>query len=173
MRLKLSLNGNKKYTAAIEGYGYIGTHLNIKHEREKELKSSVFISGHDTNHLPTVEHHEWPHEAVRIGDKVEIEVLDDAGESDSPIKSFSSSEDKYTLFENQSLANALKELVLDYEKKLFALLQNVQDSESQNEIKKFKRAMGMVLMANAENLLWPIYRKHHELIPDEMRNESF
>jgi hypothetical protein len=174
MKLKLSIKGKKEIITCIEGHGHLGAHLNIHNHRKEEKPPSVFVSGHDTNDESVTKHYNWAERELKIGDKVEIEVLTDSGneESDEPDKTYLSSDERYTLLENANLAKELKGMILDFEKNLFYMFDNVKDCESEDELKKYKRSLGKILMSNAENILYPLYRKHSDLIPDELRGKS-
>lgn len=174
MKLKISINGKKEIITCIDGYGHLGAHLNIYKHRKETKPSSVFVSGHDTNEETVTKHYNWAERELKTGDKVEIEILTDSDveASDEPDTTYLSSDEKYTLLENANLAKELKSMILDFEKNLFNMLDNVNDCESEDELKKYKRSLGKILMSNAENILYPLYRKHTDLIPDELRGKS-
>jgi len=170
MRLSLSVNGVLRVTAAVNGPGYLNVHLNL-HDRPKESDYSkiVRVEGTQTQETETVSLH-WPQSELRLGDVLEIRLLDD-GEADAPTTVKRSSESPRNLFSHAELANELVGVVSDFDSRLMELLSKSEQLESADEHKTFKTAVGRVLYATGENFLYPVYRRHKELIPDELKGE--
>jgi hypothetical protein len=51
------------------------------------------------------------------------------------------------------------------------LLEKAKETEPAEDSKKFGRACGSVAFELGENLLYPIYRRHKELIPEDLKGE--
>jgi len=51
------------------------------------------------------------------------------------------------------------------------LLLKSEKAEPADEHKKFKRAIGAILWELGVHLLHPVYRRHKDLIPDELKGE--
>jgi len=51
------------------------------------------------------------------------------------------------------------------------LLEKAQETEPAEDSKKFERACGIVALELGKNLLYPIYRRHKELIPGDLKGE--
>jgi len=168
MRLSLSINGTSRVTAAMSGPGYLSAHLNV-HDRPKEddYSKTIHISGYQTLETETVVL-EWRKFDLQNGDAVELRVLDD-GEGDAPSSSRTSSESPGNLFSRSELARELLSLVSDFEGRLMQLVAKSEKCESPDEQKRLTAAVGRVLMELGNSFLYPVYRRHKELVPDELR----
>jgi hypothetical protein len=58
----------------------------------------------------------------------------------------------------------LLRLVADFEKRLLELLNKAEQEEAPDEHQKINNAVGHVVVALGDYLLYPIYRRHKELI---------
>lgn len=105
-----------------------------------------------------------------VGDVVEVRILPE-GEGDPPTSSKTSSEAPSNLFSNIELAKELVQAVSNFEKRLMELLDKAKETETPEDCKKVERAVGSVVFELGENLLYPVYRRHKELIPDELKGE--
>jgi hypothetical protein len=170
MRLSLKVNGIPTLVAAVNGSGYLSAHVNLS-ERPKENEHSklVRIVGTETHESETVRL-SWPEMKLQIGDTVELGVLSD-GESDPPAKIRNSSESPNNLFSHLELAREVVSIVSTFDAQLMQLLNKSKDTELEHEHKKFALAVGHVLAQLGDSLLYPIYRRHKELMPDELRGE--
>jgi len=170
MRLSLSINGVSRLVAAVSGSGYLGGYLNL-HERPKDndYSKSIRLSGTQTLDTETIRF-EWPTFDLKTGDAVEIRVLDD-GEGDAPSEVRRSSESPQNLFTNIELAKELLTLVSDFESRLIPLIEKSKETEPVDEQKKIALSIGYVLTELGDRLLYPIYRRHKELVPDELKGE--
>jgi len=97
-------------------------------------------------------------------------VLTD-GEGDPPTATRRSSELPTNLFSSVDLAKELIQIVSDYETRLMALVEKSEKTEPPDEHKKFTKAVGNVLYEHGASLLYPIYRRHKELIPENLKGE--
>jgi hypothetical protein len=166
----MNVNGGTPIVASVRGPGYLSAHLNMKN-RPKENKSgiSVTISGTETNETETVSL-KWPILDLKVADVVELRVLPE-GEGEAPTRVRRSSESPYNLLSSLELARELLKVVSDFEQRLTDLRCKSQDTEPPDEHKKFESALGRVAWEVGENLLYPVYRRHKELIPEELKGE--
>jgi hypothetical protein len=51
------------------------------------------------------------------------------------------------------------------------LLEKAKKTEPAEDCKRFERACGSAAFELGENLLYPIYRRHKELIPEDLKGE--
>ena len=58
-----------------------------------------------------------------------------------------------------------------FETELFAILAKVRSDEPAAERQKFQRSVGHVAADLGERLLYPIYRNHPLLVPEQLRGE--
>lgn len=170
MRLSLKVNGNSRVVASVNGPGYLSAHLNL-HDRPKEgdYSKTVQIAGIQTMETETV-YLDWPKLDLQVGDAVEIRLLED-GEGDTPSAVRRSSESPRNLFSRPDLAKELVALVSDFEARLMQLVDRTEKTESAKEHKTFATAVGRVLTEVADAFLYPVYRRHKELVPDELKGE--
>ena len=69
------------------------------------------------------------------------------------------------------MAKEVVHAVSEFEKNLMRLLEKAQETEPAEDSKKFERACGIVALELGKNLLYPIYRRHKELIPGDLKGE--
>jgi hypothetical protein len=69
------------------------------------------------------------------------------------------------------LARELLQAVSESERRLHELAQESKELEPRDEYKKFTRALGGIAWELGQNFLYPVYRRHKELIPEEQKNE--
>jgi hypothetical protein len=170
MRLSLSVNGAPSIVASLSGPGYLSAHLNMSDRpKEKQHEKSVRINAFETGETETVSM-KWPTFQLGVGDVVELRILPD-GNGDAPIKIHRSSDSPYVLFSSIDLAKELIQAVSDFEHHLTELRHKSEEMEPADEHKKFESAIGAVAWELGQHLLYPIYRKHRELIPDDMKGE--
>lgn len=170
MRLSLTVNGAPRVVAAVNGPGFLSAHLNL-HDRPKENDDSktVRIAGIETHETETT-YLDWSKVQLGIGDEVQIRILDD-GHGDPPSAVRRSSEAPQNLFSNSAIASELLSVVADFESRLMELISKSEKSEPENEHTKFANAAGHVLSELGDRFLYPVYRRHRELIPDELKGE--
>jgi hypothetical protein len=170
MRLSMAVNKGNPIVATIAGPGYLDAHLNMgdrpKHDEDKKI---VRLVGMETRETETVVL-EWPSVDLKIGDVVELRVLPE-GEGDEPTEIRRSSESPDNLFSTSEMANELVRTVSEFEERIGKLIEKSQQLEPSDEHKKFARAWGRVVWALGQSLLSPVYRRHKELIPDELKHE--
>jgi hypothetical protein len=170
MRLSLSVNGVSRYVAAVPGPGYLSAHLNMRDRpKEGDRLAQVRVEGNQTTDTETVTL-KWPTFELHGGDVVEVRVLPD-GEGDVPAEVRKSSESPPNLLANDELAKNVLNAVSDFERRLMELLSESKKTEPAEEHKKFARAIGGVLAEHGPQLLYPIYRRHRELVPTELKGE--
>jgi hypothetical protein len=170
MRLSLKVNGTPRVVAAVNGPGYLSAHLNLcERPKDDDYSKSVHITGTQTLATETVRF-SWPEFDVQVGDTVELGVLND-GESDAPSAVRRSSESPQNLFSHAELAREVLSAVSGFESQLMLAMQKSKNTESADEHKKFTLAVGHVLAQLGDSLLSQIYRRHKELVPDELKGE--
>jgi hypothetical protein len=108
---------------------------------------------------------------LKVGDAVELRVLPE-GQGDAPTSVRRSSESPYNLLSSPELARELLNVISEFEQRLTDLRLKSQDTEPPDEYKKFESALATVAWELGQNLLYPVYRRHKELIPDELKGES-
>ena len=99
-----------------------------------------------------------------------VRVMHD-GEGNEPSEVSRSSGSPYNLFSNAALAKELLHAVSEFEERLSKLLEKSEEMEPPDDHEKFTRAWGSVVWELGQNLLHPVYRRHKELIPKELKNE--
>jgi hypothetical protein len=145
----------------------------------------VAIEAHETESV----HLEWPVVALKEGDAVTLRLLAD-GPSTQPAKTSRTSDHPANLFSDPSLAaqvlDACKEAnlfsdpslaaqVLDackeFESRLGVILERSRALEPPEDDAKFLRAVGYLASELGDRLLYPIYRKHSALVPEDLRGD--
>lgn len=170
MRLFLKVNDGPRVTAAVDGPGYLSAHLNIHgHPKNNDYSKVVQIVGIETFETETVQS-KWPKFDLKEGDTVELHLLKD-GEGDPPVEIRKSSESPRNLFSNSELAKEVLSEVSAFERQLMQILDKSKNTEPTDEHKRVARAVGEVLAQLGDSLLYPIYRRHKQLIPDEFKGE--
>jgi hypothetical protein len=172
MRLSMAVNGGNPIVASLPHPGYLSAHLNMSDRpKENERKKTIGLGGHETRETETV-HLKWPSVELKVGDVVELRVLPE-GEGNEPSEARTSSKSPYNLFSNAELAKELLQAVSEFEGRLRKLLEKSEELEPADEHKKLTRAWRSVVWELGENLLYPVYRRHKDLIPEALKNEIF
>lgn len=170
MRLSLKVNGNPCIVAAVNGPGYLNAHLNMRDRpKENDYSNVVRIGGIQTLETETVQLN-WPKFDLQKGDTVELSLLSDGG-SDPPTETRRSTESPKNLFSNPELAKEVLLTVSNFERQLMEIMGKSKNTESEDEHKRFARAVGEVLAQLGDSFLYPIYRRHKQLVPDELKGE--
>ncbi len=113
---------------------------------------------------------QWPTLDLNIGDSVENGILDE-GEGDAPAFTKRSSESPTSLFTSPKIATKLLQTVSDFEARVMELLDDSKAIEPESEHRTFEGAVGRVAMELGDSFLYPIYRRHSELVPEGLRGE--
>ena len=171
MRMSLSVNGTTRMTASLPAAGFLSAHLNLS-DRPKEGTATrkVRLAAFDTSDDTETVSLEWPTINLDIGDVVELRILSD-GDGDAPSKTGRSSEAPSNLFSNSGLAGDLMRAVGDFETRAIDILSRSRSLEPPEEYQKLRQAIPGVLSEIASRLLYPIYRRHKELVPDSHKGE--
>jgi hypothetical protein len=166
----MAVNARNPVTASLSGSGYLSAHLNMSHRPKEGVNNkSVRIDGIETHETETVRL-KWPTFELQTGDVVELQVLPD-GQGDPPSEIRSSSESPYKLFLSTELARELVQAVAEFERRLSELLRKSGEMEPTEEHKKFTAANASIAWELGQHLLYPVYRGHRELIPEELKGE--
>lgn len=170
MRLALKINGMPRFIAALQSPGYLSAHVNLlERPNEDDYSKKIRIVGIHTGETESI-HFDWPELDLQVGDTVELH-LQDGSDGDPPIATRASSKSPENLFSRPALAKELLELVSDFEKSLMQLVEKSQEVEPAEENKRFTRAVGRAFTALGECFLYPVYRRHKELVPNELKGE--
>lgn len=171
MRLSMTVNGATPIVAAVSGPGYLSAHLNMKDRPNEENGSgaSIGISGFQTEETTTVSL-KWPILDLNVGDVIQLVVLPE-GEGNTPTRVRLSSESPYNLFSGSELARELLQAVSDFEERLVHLLDKSHDTEPPDEHKKFMSAYANVAWEVGQNFLHPVYRRHKDLVPEQLKGD--
>ena len=170
MRLSLAINGAHRVTASVSGPGYLNVHLNMRDRpKDNDYAKRVRIDGTQTLETESVRLN-WPAFDLQTGDILEFRLLEE-GEGDAPSGIKKSTESPSNLFSSIDLAKELLQLVSDFDARLMELVEKSEKSEPADEHKKFCDAVGMVSYIEGEKFLYPIYRRHKELIPENLKGE--
>jgi hypothetical protein len=170
MRLALKINGIPRLVAAVSGPGFLNAHLNLSDRpKDNDYSRVVRIVGVQTLETETVRL-SWPEVDLQVGDTAELRLLDD-GEGDAPGAVRRSSESPQNLLSHAELASEVLSVVSGFESRLMQMLDKSKTTESADEHKRFALAVGHVLAQLGESLLYPIYRRHKELVPDQLKGE--
>jgi len=170
MRLSISVNGSAPMTASLAGPGYLNAHLTMADRpKENDHGRTVRAVGIETRETETI-YMKWPQLDLQVGDVVKVQILPE-GEGDAPKERKTSSEAPFNLLSSMELAKEVVHAVSEFEKNLMQLLQKARETEPAEDSKTFERACGSVAFELGENLLYPIYRRHKELIPEDLKGE--
>ena len=171
MRISLSINGNPQYTASLSGAGYLNAHLNVRNRfKENDLSAVVRMHATDTSQETENVSMDWPAIPLHAGDVVELKLLP-PGEGDPPSQTRRTSEDPRNLFARAENAAELIKIVSEFEARLMDLVSRFEQTEPPDEFAKFQRAVGSVVWELGAAFLFPVYRRHQHLVPDEMKGE--
>ena len=170
MRLSMAVNCGNPVVASLSCAGYLNAHINLSERPEdNEREKTARIVGIEARESETV-HLKWPTVDLEIGDVVELRLLPD-GEGNEPSEIRKSSESPDNLFSSTELAKELVNAVSDFEQRLREIAEKSKALESPEEHKKFTNALGSTVWQLGQNLLFPVYRRHKELIPQEWKGQ--
>jgi len=170
MRLSLKVNGSPRVVAAVTGPGYLSAHLNLcERPKDNDYSKTVRVVGTQTLETETV-CFEWPEFDLQVGDTAELSLLND-GAGDQPSSVRRSSESPHNLFSHPELAREVLSVVSEFESRLMQMVDKSKATESAEEHKRFAMAVGYVVAELGDRLLSPIYRRHKELVPDDLKGE--
>jgi hypothetical protein len=72
----------------------------------------------------------------------------------------------------KSVAEKVLALMLEYSGKLDASVQLVKDSCTEQEFLDYRRAVGKIMGEMCVEIMWPIFKEHPELEPDELKPQK-
>lgn len=170
MRIKAHVNGAPVCLAALDGDGYLSAHLNLSHRTTSEPSERVLrLVGIETNETESV-YLEWPQVELQEGDVVSLQ-LGAEGEATSPASRRTSSESPSNLPLEAALATDLLTTCGKFEAELQAILTRAKAAEASEGYEKLLRAVAHVASELGERLLYPVYRAHPSLVPEQLRGE--
>lgn len=172
MRLSLIVNGKTQSVASLQGPGFLNAHINLSDRpKENERSNTVRIQGSHTAETETISM-KWPSVELQIGDVVEFRILPE-GHADDPSEVRKSTDAPSNLLSDSDLAKELLGVVSDFDKRLNEFLEKSEKVESAEEYRNVRLAIGAVMYETGQRLLFPIFRRHKELIPEELKGELF
>jgi hypothetical protein len=170
MRLALAVNGKTRSIASLRGPGFLNDHVNMSDRpKEHERANQARIHASHTLETQTISMH-WPTVELQVGDTVEIRILPD-GDGDTPSEIRKLGDSPSNLLSDSGLAKELLGVVSEFEKRIAGFLEKAEKVESAEEYRKVKLAAAHVLAEVGEQLLFPVFRRHKELIPEESKGE--
>jgi hypothetical protein len=171
MRLSLAVNGISRLVASVAGAGYLNAHLNMQDRPKDNVRSSkMCVVGTDVSSDIENIRLKWPELDLKVGDVVELRVLPE-GEGNPPSEVRKSSEAPSNLFLSSELAREMVKIVSDFDTRIMELVSKSEKSEPADEHKKFIHAVGRVIVEVGDRFLYPVYRRHKELVPDDLKGE--
>ncbi len=106
---------------------------------------------------------EWEGAPLSVGDKVEVEVLQD-GDADEPTTITRSLDSPKNLFSNGEQAKLLLDAVKICDTELWNVLTRAEGIEPTDELQKIRSAVGEILVELDRQLISPTLRRHPELL---------
>lgn len=166
MRIEALLNTESCCTAGIATPGYVSAHLNHSKTSGTASLTLVAIEAHETESV----HLDWPVVALKEGDVVTLRLLAD-GPSTEPAKTSRTSEHPANLFSDPNIAAQVLDACKEFENRLGVILERSKALEPPEDHAKFLRAVGYLASELGDRLLYPIYRKHSALVPEDLRGD--
>lgn len=172
MKIQIAINGTKLATAQISGKGHLGAHVNLDDKKGTGTpKMDVITSGWDTNDFKVTKYADWPSKDLSVGDEVLIRILpDDSTTADAPKQWTLSNDENRTMIESAEIADRILKVAYRHNCELNQLLFDLKDEPTDADMKKLKRAIGLLLMQNFDELIDPILRKHPDKVPEDMKD---
>jgi hypothetical protein len=168
VRLRVSVNGQPQYVAGFDARGHIGSHVNA--ESGEATDASLGTSGFDTTDQQVTLYREWSKVSLKVGDKVEIECVDDVPLS-PPESEKRSIDDPRIAITDRELAAEVAERVNEIDQALENLLEVVSARESAENARRFQRAVGEVLWEIGQKVIAPLHNAFPELRPNLLRDD--
>ena len=107
---------------------------------------------------------------MKEGDVVTLRLLGD-GPSTLPAKRTTTSDHPANLFADPGLAAEVLAACKEFESRLGAILERSKTLEPAEDHAKFLRAFAHLASELGDRLLYPIYRRHSALVPDDLRGD--
>jgi len=168
MRLRVEVNGEKRFTSGIEGKGFLSAHLNMNNRKSDTISGSLLANGIETQDDNVSTHYEWERIELEVGDRVSI-TIEDSVPADEPNKKKDIKNHYETILSDPALAKK----VFDYFRKSSGGMENLiveaRTIEKEEESKELAVAVGHVMTEIYERIYRPIWRKFPELIPEEVK----
>jgi hypothetical protein len=166
MRLSLSVNDRHIVRASLQAKGWLGAHVSLSHRIESEQPSNrIWLQATDISEAPNAIHSSWEAVPLSVGDRIEIEVLQD-GESDTPMTITRTSESPSNLFSDVEQARLLLIAIKTCDTALTEVADRASGLEGSDEFQKIRSAIGSVLAEIDQQLISPTLRRHPQLLPE-------
>lgn len=163
MQFEVFINGEPQFVAGISGRGHLGVHVNTKPSSET---ACIQASGYENLPDEETQFLKWQNIELKAGEELTIRGV--LGRVVSAHESrHSSRDDARIAVRTFATANEIHNRVLSLQQQLLSMLPLV-DTESPEDAKKFKRAVGTVLAAFGDHFLGPLYNAHPALRPEEL-----
>jgi predicted transcriptional regulator len=79
-------------------------------------------------------------------------------------------DEKRRMIEDSGIADQILRIAYNYNRELNDLLHELKDKLSEEDQKKLRRAIGHLISENFARLIEPIFRKHPDKVPEEMKD---
>ncbi|MDR7152472.1 hypothetical protein J2W49_004448 [Hydrogenophaga palleronii] len=113
---------------------------------------------------------DWPTVVLAEGDIVTLKLLPD-GETSEPVSTRAGSESPENLLTDVLLAQELVSACARFDTDLLAILSKAKTAEPPEEHAKLLRTVADVAAHLGDKVLYPVYRRHPSLIPEQLRGE--
>jgi hypothetical protein len=168
LRFAVSVNGRQAFVVGIPGNGHVGVHINGYSGREPPAR----VHG-ATYHSPSEQEtisQKWEGVAVALGDRIEVALTD--AEPTPPTTTRTSTENPGSCVRDAELARRIDRLVGAFAQELEEFVPAVNASESPEDAKQFRRAVGRILMCLLDEIKRPLWDAHPELQPEGWRRHD-
>lgn len=164
MRLSLAVNDRPVARASLVANGWLGAHVSLSQGMESEEPTNrLWLGSTDTSDEPNTEHSMWDAVALSVGDKIEIEVLED-GESDPPNTVSRTSDSPKNLFSDIEQARLLLAAIKVCDRALWEVAERARGVKLEEELHKIVLAVGSIITEIDQQLISPTLRRHPELL---------
>ncbi|UWZ83440.1 hypothetical protein [Occallatibacter riparius] len=168
MRVQVAVNDGVPVRASLDSKGWLSAHLNFPIDGADDSTGSLSVQAIDRSDEPNFITSVWEIGDLSLGDKAEVRVLAD-GETDPPTKIERSIERSTNLFSNVDQARQLLSAISVCDKELWAVLEQSQRAEPEDEFKKISQAIGGIIMELDRNLIQPTLHRHPELLAEAQK----
>lgn len=170
MRIKVEVNGEQVCLAAVDTAGYLGAHLNLSNRAAPEGSQCVLrLSGIETHSKESV-YLDWPEMPLQVGDVVSLTLARDGAPSE-PASRRKSSELPSNLVIGDELAKHVLAACASFDSELQKVLFEGKARLTEEAYASLLRSVAQIVSGLGDTLLFPIYRAHPDLVPDDLKGE--